>query len=166
MRKEWHIKIEKKLYPRHDITTSDKRSTYSSTRLTRGTRVSWEANRTLQRDWDSEKTELDSDIWHHVTTALAANSLTEKYDKVMLLLTALIMHKSQLCLSLVLTYRVTLGTVISRGSAATGGSSSSRWAAFSLLSSLSFWALGKNASQTCQHEDHIRAIHATLTIAC
>ena len=98
------------------------------------------------------------------TTALVADSSTEKYDTVMLLLTALIMHKSWLCVSVELTYRVTLGTIISRGSAATRGSSSSWWAGFSLLTSLSSWALGKNESQTCQ--PHIRAIHDTLTIAC
>lgn len=99
------------------------------------------------------------------TTALAADCLTKKYDTVMLSLTAQIMYQSRLCVSVELTYRVTLGTIISRGSTGTGWSSSSGWAGFSFFTSLSSWALRKNESQICQHEHQIRAIHATLTIA-
>lgn len=45
-----------------------------------------------------------------------------------------------------LTYRVTLWTVISRGSSGTGGSSSSRWASISLLTRLPPEALSRNMS--------------------
>lgn len=45
------------------------------------------------------------------------------------------------------TYRVTLWTVISRGSSGTGGSSSSRWARISLLTRLASEALSRNMSR-------------------
>lgn len=62
------------------------------------------------------------------------------------------------CKTVQLTYRVTLGTVISRGSAGTGGSGSSGWASFSLLTSLSSGALRKHASQAYHHEDYMKAM--------
>lgn len=100
------------------------------------------------------------------TTAVAEESSTEKYDTMTLSLAALIVHQSwmRVCVFVQLTYRVTLGTIISRGSTCTGGSSSSWGPSFSLLTRLSFRALRKYKSMSCHHEDHIRAIHTTLTI--
>lgn len=53
----------------------DKCSTYSSTRLTRGARVSWEADRTLQTDRGIEKSELASHIWHCVNNSCSRRKL-------------------------------------------------------------------------------------------
>lgn len=125
----------------------DKCRTYSSTRLTRGTRVSWEADRTLQTDRDTQRL-----IWTHIPDSVSTAALPY-----------LILHQSWLsvclsvcvCVSVELTYRVTLGTIISRGSAPTGGSSSSWWAGFSLLTRLSSGTLRKNASQPRHRERYM-----------
>lgn len=50
-------------------------STYSSARLSGGTRVSWEADRTLQTNWDNEETEHDSGVWHHVNNSSGSRQL-------------------------------------------------------------------------------------------
>lgn len=135
----------------------DKCSTYSSTGLTRGTRVSWEADRTLQTDRDTEKTEPDSDIWHRINNNSGSRQLdwemrhgdsaADSFNNASVMIV-------WVCVTAELTYRVTLGAVISGGSAGTGGSSSSGWASLSLLTNLSSGAL-ENASQACHHEDHI-----------
>lgn len=126
----------------------DKCSTYSSTRLTRGTRVSWEADRTLQTDRDTEKTEPDSDIWHRVNNNSGSRQLdweiwhgdsaADSFNNASVMTVCVCVWET-----VELTYRVTLGTVISGGSAGTGRSSSSGWASFSLLTSLSSGALKK-----------------------
>lgn len=65
-----------------------------------------------------------------------------------------------------LTYRVTLWTVISRGSSGAGGSSSSRWASVSLLTRLPSEALSRNmprlrttTAQSLMQEDQTDVVH-------
>lgn len=143
----------------------DKCSTYSSTRLTRGARVSWEADRTLQTHRGIEKSELASHIWHCVNNSCGRRKLDwEIWHNDAVAGSSNSASVMDACVFVQLTYRVTLGTIISRGSTCTGGSSSSWGPSFSLLTRLSFRALRKYKSMSCHHEDHIRAIHTTLTI--
>lgn len=109
------------------------------------------ADRSRQEDWAWLKhlTSCQQRLWQ-------ADSPTEKYDMVIMSVTALIMPQSwqRVWHAVQLTYRVALGTIISRRSAAAGRSSSSWWASLSLLTGFSSDALMKNASQACHRENH------------
>lgn len=106
--------------------------TYSSTRLTRWTWVSREADGTLQTERDN-KTLSCTVRWRQLEPSARIQWATQTQQ-----------WPSS---AIQPTYRVTLWTVISRGSSGTGGSSSTRWAAISLLTRLASEALSRNMSR-------------------
>lgn len=150
---------------KHKIDWGINCSTYSCTRLTGGTRVSWEADRTLQRDRD-KKTEPDRYLTSCPQQLWQADSSTVKCDTVILLLTALIMNQSLLCVrqwswhtGLPLGPSSPGGPRAPAGPAAPGGPDSP----FSPVSPLGPWG---EIHHTCHRDDHMSAIHATLMTEC